>query len=91
MGRYLKKAKFHAERIQYYYDYAGPMGYSQAKSHWHDLCDLIGRALRSKHDKNDAIVIGSIKESVQPLMEHMKKREEDDTKPREKTDGQQPD
>jgi hypothetical protein len=82
MGRYLKEAKFHAERIQHYYDYAGPMGYSQAKYDYLQLSNLILRAHQSKHDKSDAVLIRDIKQSADLLMEQMKKREEDDVKRR---------
>jgi hypothetical protein len=75
MGRYLSKAKFHAQQIQHYYDYAGSAGYSQALSHWIDLSSLVGRAMRSKNDKSDAPVIQSIRESVQHMVDEMKKRQ----------------
>jgi hypothetical protein len=74
MGRYLSKAKFHAEQIEHYYNYAGSAGYSQALSHWIDLSSLVGRAMRSKNDKSDAPVIESIRESVKHMMDEMHER-----------------
>jgi hypothetical protein len=78
MGKYLKEARVHIDRIQYYYNHAGFRGYSQAEYHYSKLSDLTLRAERSKHDKNDAIVIRVLRESVGRLMEEMKRRKEDD-------------
>jgi len=67
------------------------MGHSQAEYHYFKLSDLIMRAHRSKKDKNDAVVIQSLKESAEHLMEEMKKREEDDMKERQNTGAQHTD
>jgi hypothetical protein len=77
MGRYLKEARQHAKKIQYYYDHAGSRAYSQAEYHYNELCGLMLRAERSKNDKNDAIIIQALKESSVDLMGEMRKREGD--------------
>ena len=75
MGKYVKEARNSVERIQHYYGYAGSRGYSQAKNHYFNLSDLIMRADRSKHDRNDAIAIRGLMELANGLMEEMRKRE----------------
>jgi hypothetical protein len=77
MGRYLKEARHHAEKIQYYCDHAGPRAYSQAEYHHNELCELMLKAERSKNDKNDVILIQALKESSVSLMKEMQKRKED--------------
>lgn len=74
MGRYQKKARYHADRIQYYFDHARDLGYSQAEYDYNELSELIMRAERSKNDKKDAGVIRILKTKVEPLMEEMKRR-----------------
>ena len=76
MGRYAKEARYHFDRIQYYHRHAGFKAYSQSKHHYSKLTELIIRAERSKNDKNDAIVIQALQESVAELMEEMRKRDE---------------
>lgn len=76
MGRYLKEARYDVKKIQYYYDHAGSRGYSQAKYHYFNLSDMMMRAHRSKHDKNETIIIQMLKKSVDGLMEEMRRREE---------------
>ena len=77
MGRYLNEARYHAERIRYYYRHGGDRGYSQANHHYSELSNLALRAERSKNDKNDAVVILALRESVSELMDEMRKHEED--------------
>lgn len=74
MGRYLRKARFHAQQIKYYYTYAGKAGYAQAEFHWDQLGDLELRAMRSKNDKNDAPAIGAMRQSKKQMMMEMEKR-----------------
>ena len=78
MGRYLREARHHAEKIEYYYNHAGTAGYSQAVYHWDKLSDLMVRAMRSKNDKSDAPVIRGIIDSSQTLMDEMKAAANDD-------------
>jgi hypothetical protein len=77
MGRYLKEARHHIEKIQKYFDHAGPKGYSQAKYHYDELSNLLMRVYRSSKDKGDAPIIQALKKSIDPLMEQMRKREEE--------------
>lgn len=79
MGRYAKEAGHHAERIQHYYDHGGAAGYSQARYHYDKLAELISRALRSKNDRDDVALIQRCRESATPLMEIMKRREDEHT------------
>ena len=74
MGRYLSKARKHAEKIKYFYDHAGERGYSQALYHWNKLSSLALRASRSKRDKNDAPLIQEIKNSLKNMMDEMEER-----------------
>jgi hypothetical protein len=74
MGQYLKEARHHARKIQYYYDHAGSRGYSQAEYHYDELCGLMIRAERSKNGRNDLVIIQALKESAVGLMEEMRKR-----------------
>lgn len=74
MGQYLKEARNHAKKIQYYYDRAGTRAYSQAEYHYDELCGLMLRAERSKDGRDDAIIIQTLKESAVGLMEEMRKR-----------------
>ena len=77
MGRYEQKARHHAEQIQYYFEHADGLGYSQAKYHYNQLSNLIGRALKSKNDKSDVVTIQCLRESADSLMQQMKQREVD--------------
>jgi hypothetical protein len=72
MSSYEKDAEYHAKQIKHLYDNAGSTGYSQAERHYSKLGELIGQALRSKHNKNDAVVIKLIKESCTPMMDEMR-------------------
>jgi len=74
MGRYLSKARHHAERIEYYHKIADQHGYAQAVYHWEQLSGLAYRADRSKNDKSDTPMILGIRESVQYMMDEMKER-----------------
>jgi hypothetical protein len=74
MGRYLRDARHHAERIEYYYKHAGTAGYSQAEYHWNELSGLILRAARSKNEQSDAAVIQGIRQSLKPMMDEMRQR-----------------
>lgn len=73
MGRYLKEARYHVERVRYYYKHGGDTGYSQATHHYSELADLALRAERSKNDKNDVVVILALRESVGELMNEIEK------------------
>ncbi len=75
MGRYLREARRHAEKIEYYYDHAGRNGYVQAVYHWDRLPGLVDGAMHSKKDKGEAPLIHAIMKSMQPMMDEMKKRE----------------
>jgi hypothetical protein len=77
MGRYEREARRHAQQIQYYYNHAGAMGYSQARYHYSRLSDLINRALRSKHEKSDAVVIQILNKSADLLMQEMRRRQDE--------------
>ena len=89
MGKYAKKAKHHADKIRHYYEHAGAMGHEQAKYNYNELSNLIGRAFRSKNDKSDVVLIQSLIESVRPLMEEMKRREQEDKQRWEDPEAQQ--
>jgi hypothetical protein len=75
MGRFLKDARHHVERIQYYHENAPFRGYAQAYPHYSKLDELILRAEKSKSDKRDVPVIQELRESVSDLMEEMRKRD----------------
>ena len=75
MGRFLKDARHHVERIQYYHEHAPFRGYAQAYPHYSKLDELILRAEKSKSDKRDVPVIQELRESVSDLMEEMRKRD----------------
>ena len=89
MGRYEREARQHADKIRYYYEHADGMGHSQAECHYFKLSDLIGRAFKSKNDRNDVVIIQSLKETTDPLMEEMKEREKAMVKEREEREAQQ--
>jgi len=72
MGRYVKLAEQHAERIRHCHNNAGPAGYSQAEYHYQKLCGLILQASRSKNDKSDAVLIRLLIDSCGKLMDEMK-------------------
>lgn len=78
MGRYLTNARHHLERIQYYHRFAGLNAHRQAAYHYHELCTLIDRAMHSKNDKNDAVVIAALREPAAELMREMRQREKDE-------------
>lgn len=75
MGRFLKDARQHVEKIQYYHEHAPFRGYAQAYPHYSKLGELMLRAEKSKNDKRDVIVIEALRESVSDLMEEMRKRD----------------
>jgi hypothetical protein len=75
MGKYLKEARHHAEKIRYYYNQGGTKGYSQAEYHYEKLSELILRAEKSKKYKNDAFIIQTIKISAYDLMKEMRNRQ----------------
>lgn len=77
MGRYLKEAERHAGQIDYYYDYAGPVGYQQAEYDFHKLSGLVGRALASKNDKADAVPIQAIYKRASVKMREMVRRRDE--------------
>lgn len=74
MGKHLREAYRHAQKIEYYYKHAGPAGYSQAVYHWDKIAELKHGAMRSKKDQSDAPIIYSILKSTQQMMDEMKKR-----------------
>ena len=74
MGRYLREARQHAKKIEYFYDHAGESGFSQARYYWDELSSLALRASRSKRDKNDAPLIQEIKNSLKNMMDEMEER-----------------
>jgi hypothetical protein len=74
MGRYLRDARWHAQKIDYYHDYGGKNGYAQAEHHWNKLYKLMSSASRSKNDTKDAQFIWLIIESRKPKMDEMKKK-----------------
>ena len=77
MGRYATEARRHADRIDHYHKHAGRLGYSQAEHHFHTLSGLVIRASRSKHDKNDVVIIQALCETAETQMQEMKQREGD--------------
>lgn len=77
MAGYLRDARRHAEKIEYYYKYAGSRGYAQAVYHWDKLVSLVLSAMNSKRYKNEAPLINSIRRSMQKMMDEMKDREKD--------------
>jgi len=77
MGRYLKDARWHAERIQNFYDYGGPVGHQQAEHHFHKLEDLVGRAGRSKNDKSDVAPILALLQPARAQMREMAQRRDE--------------
>lgn len=79
MGRYLSNARYHFDRIEYFHKFAESNGYKQAEHHYHELCTLIDRAMHSKNDKNDAVVIAALREPAAELMREMRQREKDES------------
>ena len=77
MVKYLKEARNHVEKIQYYFDHAGAKGYSQAKYHYDELSNLLMRSNRSSNDKGDTSIIHALYKQADDLMKQMRKREED--------------
>jgi hypothetical protein len=77
MGRYLKQARHHAQRIEYYHKHAGTLGFKQAQHHYFQLDYFMIGADRSKNDRTDAVVIRALRESADKLMEEMRRREEE--------------
>jgi hypothetical protein len=75
MSKYLKEARYHAERIQYLHNQGGTKGYSQAEYHYEELSKLILSAEKSKNAKNDALTIQVIKQSAYNLMKEMRDRQ----------------
>jgi len=74
MGQYAKEAKNHADMIRYYYEHADSSAYSQAEPYYLQLSDLIIRADKSKNDQNDIVVIQTLRDSSDRLMQEMKDR-----------------
>jgi hypothetical protein len=77
MGRYELKARRAFEQIEYYYNNAGPRGYSQAKYHYNELAKLLMGAHYSKRDKSDASIIAIFREQAELLMKEMKERQDE--------------
>ena len=73
MSSYLKTAKEHKKKIEHYHKHAGANGYSQANPLYLDLLDM----MRSKNNKNDVIEIRCIIEECAPMIEDMKRLEEE--------------
>ena len=80
MNTYLRDARHHAERIDYYHARAGEAGYSQARYHEQQLDELLIRAQRSKRGKDDVPVIKAIIEDARPKLIDMKRREKEGSK-----------
>ena len=76
MGKRYKDAKRHFEKIQYYYDYAGPYGHQQAIDHHSKLNKISLQAYRSLNNQGDLILIQELLKSSNSMMEEMKKREQ---------------
>ena len=74
MGRHLRDANRHAEKIDHFYKHAGSSGYSQAEYHWNELSQLLARAIGSKNDRSDGVMIREIIKDMRPKMDEMKKR-----------------
>jgi hypothetical protein len=74
MGRYLKEAYRHADKIRYFHEHAGEKGYAQALYHWDRLIGLVFSVSNSKKYKNEEPLINSIRKSMQPLMDEMEAR-----------------
>jgi hypothetical protein len=72
MGEYERKARHALERIEYFYNNAGPRGYSQAMHYYNELAKLLMGARHSKKNKGDAGIIASFREQADPLMKEMK-------------------
>ena len=77
MGRYIKDARYHIEKIKHYYKHGGDRGYYKASHNYSELSDLALRAERSKNNKNDVAIILALRESVSDMMDEMQKRAED--------------
>lgn len=77
MGRYLREARMHADRVKHYYDWAGPLGHQQAKHYMYKLEGLVGRADRSKNDKSDVAPILALLKVARVQMEEMAKRRDE--------------
>ncbi len=73
---YLSKARRQADKIEYYYKYAGNTGYSQARYHMDELISLVFKATASKKYKGEAPVIHGIMKEMQQKMDEMKERAE---------------
>ena len=75
MSRYLRDAEHYAKSIQDCYDNAGALGYRDAEYAFQRLKGLIGRAHSSKNDKADVPLITEMVKTARPLMDEMKKRQ----------------
>jgi hypothetical protein len=69
----ISKARRALEKIQYFYDNAGPKGYSQALFYYNELATLTMSAQRSKKYQNEAPIINDFRKQAEPLMGEMKK------------------
>jgi hypothetical protein len=74
MGRHIREARRHAQKIEYYYNHAGEKGYAQAVYHWDKLADLVFGAMNSKKHKGEAPIIQEIRKRLQPKMDEMEER-----------------
>lgn len=74
MAGFLRDARRHAERIEYFHENAGGRGYDQAVHHFGELTGLIFRARQSNRYKDEAPLINIIKKDMQTLMDEMKNR-----------------
>lgn len=77
MSRYLRDAEHHAKSIQDCYDSADALGYKDAEYAFQQLTGLIGRAHSSKNDKADVPLITEMVKTARPLMDEMKKRQDE--------------
>ena len=77
MSRYLRDAEHHAKSIQACYDSADALGYKDAEYAFQQLTSLIGRAHSSKNNKPDVPLIAEMVKTARPLMDEMKKRQDE--------------
>ena len=75
MGRFLRIANQHAEKIEYYFNHAGSAGFSQAEYHWGELRKQLDGAALSTKGCGDGAMIREIIRDMQAMMDEMKIRE----------------
>ncbi len=75
-AEHLSKIRHHAEKIEYYYKYAGSRGYAQAVYHIEELIYLLFRARASEKYKEEETLINGIRLEMEQKMAEMKERAE---------------